>query len=198
MEIVKSNSPISGEEIAARLNLSRAALRPYLSVLTMSGILNARPRVGYFYTGRTQETLVAEALKKIKVKDFKSRPVVIKESASVYDAVVALFLEDIGTLFIVRDGGILKGVVSRKDLLKSALGGLEFYKVPVTVVMTRMPNIITTTSEENILEVAHKIMEHEIDALPVVKELGPGKLEVVGRVSKTNITRVMVDLGGKI
>lgn len=197
MEIVKNNGPISGEEIASRLSLSRATLRPHLAVLTMSGILHARPRVGYFYSGKTQETLIAETLKKIKVRDFKSRPAVIKEATSVYDALVALFLEDVGTLYVVEEGSILMGVVSRKDFLKCTMGGADLQKLPVGIIMTRMPNIITTSLDENILEVSQKIMEYEVDSLPVVREVPHEKLEVIGRVTKTNLARVLVALGGR-
>ena len=197
LEIVKENGPISGEDIASRLSLSRAALRPHLAILTMSGILDARPKVGYFYAGKNQVTLVAEKLKNIKVREFKSRPIVIKESTSVYDAIVMLFLEDVGTLFVVDEDGCLQGVVSRKDFLKSAMGGMDLHKMPVGIIMTRMPNIITTTPDENVLEVAQKIIEYEVDSLPVVKVVGEEKLEVLGRVTKTNITKILAALGGK-
>lgn len=197
LDIVKNDGPISGEEIASRLSLSRAALRPHLAVLTMSGILNARPRVGYFYAGKSQDTLIAETFRKIKVRDFKSRPIVIRESVSVYDAIVTLFLEDVGTLFVVEDNGILHGVVSRKDFLKCTMGKADLQKMPVGVIMTRMPNIITTTMDESILDVSHKIIEYEVDSLPVVKENKDGSLEVMARVTKTNLARVLVALGGK-
>ncbi len=43
IQIVKNNSPITGERIAALLNVRRATLRPDLAVLTMAGLLDARP-----------------------------------------------------------------------------------------------------------------------------------------------------------
>lgn len=52
IEIVKENGPITGEQIAERLNLTRATLRPDLAILTMAGFLDARPRVGYFTQAR--------------------------------------------------------------------------------------------------------------------------------------------------
>lgn len=64
IEIVKENGPITGEQIAERLNLTRATLRPDLSILTMSGYLDARPRVGYFYTGKSGNQLLTESLQK--------------------------------------------------------------------------------------------------------------------------------------
>ncbi len=43
LQIVKENGPITGEQIAAALSLTRATLRPDLSILTMTGMLEARP-----------------------------------------------------------------------------------------------------------------------------------------------------------
>lgn len=199
MEIVKSEGPITGEQIAERLNLTRATLRPDMAILTMSGLLEARPRVGYFYSGKTPGRVVAEKLHRIKVADVKSVPIVVSEQCSIYDAVVTMFIEDVGTLFVVREGGLLEGVISRKDLLKSTLGGQDIHKLPVGVVMTRMPNVVTTTPEEAVWMAAKKLITHEVDALPVVRPTegknGAEGSEVIGRLSKTNIARLFVELG---
>ncbi|MGI9950797.1 helix-turn-helix transcriptional regulator [Moorellaceae bacterium AZ2] len=198
VEIVKRHGPITSQQIAAMLNLTRAALRPDLAILTMSGILEARPRVGYFYQGGSVQALVAEEIRKIKVGDVKGLPKVIRRDASVYDAIVTLFIEDVGTLMVVDGEGHLEGVVSRKDLLKAAIGGTaNLQQMPVSVVMTRMPNIVCTTPEESILHAARKIIEHEVDALPVVRPVGASgnKLEVIGRITKTTIARLFVELG---
>ncbi|HBT47819.1 MAG TPA: transcriptional regulator [Peptococcaceae bacterium] len=198
VDIVKRHGPITSQQIAAMLNLTRAALRPDLAILTMSGILEARPRVGYFYQGGSVQALIAEEIRKIKVGDVKGLPKVIRRDASVYDAIVALFIEDVGTLMVVDGEGHLEGVVSRKDLLKAAIGGTaNLQQMPVSVVMTRMPNIVCTTPDESILHAARKIIEHEVDALPVVRPAGPSgnKLEVVGRITKTTIARLFVELG---
>ena len=88
IEIVKENGPITGEHIADQLNLTRATLRPDLAILTMAGFLDARPRVGYFYTGKSGMQLLTENLQKIYVKDYQSIPVVVNENVSVYDAIV--------------------------------------------------------------------------------------------------------------
>src|SRR5690625_5764618 len=69
----------------------------------MAGFLDARPRVGYFYTGKTGSELLTEKVKKYKVKDFQSVPVVVKEDTSLYDAISTMFLGDVGTLFVVDD-----------------------------------------------------------------------------------------------
>ena len=40
------------------LNVTRATLRSDLAILTMTGILDARPKVGYFYSGINGASLV--------------------------------------------------------------------------------------------------------------------------------------------
>ncbi|MFZ5596840.1 MAG: helix-turn-helix transcriptional regulator [Bacillota bacterium] len=199
LEIVKKHGPITGEQIADKLSLTRATLRPDMAILTMSGLLSSRPRVGYFYSGKTPDRMVAEKLHKVKVGYIKSVPVVVNEDCSVYDAAVTMFIADVGTLFVVREGGFLEGAISRKDLLKTTLGGHDVSKLPVGVIMTRMPNIVYTEEDESVWSAAKKILTHEIDAMPVVRpgedsEGRPG-LEVIGRLSKTNVTRIFVELG---
>ncbi|WP_307892019.1 helix-turn-helix transcriptional regulator [Bacillus swezeyi] len=193
LQIVKENGPITGEHIAEKLNLTRATLRPDLAILTMSGFLEARPRVGYFYTGKTGTQLLADKLKKLQVKDFQSIPVVIHENVSVYDAICTMFLEDVGTLFVVDDNAILVGVLSRKDLLRASIGKQELPSIPVHIIMTRMPNITLCRRDDFILDIAKMLIEKQIDALPVVKDTEKG-FEVVGRITKTNMTKILVGL----
>lgn len=197
VSIVKKNGPIRGEDIAEKLKLSRAALRADLAILTMTGYLEARPRVGYYYSGKTVNSLLADRLRQTKVGEVKAVPVVVQNNQSVYDAVVTIFLEDVGTLFVIDDDGLLEGVVSRKDLLKSMLGNANSDKIPVKIVMTRMPNIHMTTESENVWEAARKISEYEVDSLPVVRQIDDDKkgYQVIGRISKTTITRLFVELG---
>ncbi|EEG76022.1 CBS domain-containing protein [Dethiobacter alkaliphilus] len=129
------------------------------------------------------------------VKDIKSRPAVIREETTVYDAIVMLFLEDVGTLFVVDEKGLLQGVVSRKDFLKAALGSADMSKIPVGVIMTRLAQIHTVTEDEPVLQVVRRICENEVDSLPVVRPHGKDGFKVVGRVTKTNLARLLMELG---
>lgn len=193
LQIVKDNGPITGEHIADQLNLTRATLRPDLAILTMSGYLDARPRVGYFYTGKTSGQLLTDKLKKLQVKDYQSIPVVVNVNVSVYDAICTMFLEDVGTLFVVDESSALVGVLSRKDLLRASIGKQELTAIPVNIIMTRMPNITICHKDDYILDVAISLIEKQIDALPVVCETDKG-YEVLGRITKTNITKILVNL----
>lgn len=196
LEIVKEHGPITGESIAEQLNLTRATLRPDLAILTMAGYLDARPRVGYFYTGKTGAQLLTENLQKLYVQDYQSIPVVVNENVSVYDAIVTMFLEDVGTLFVVDQESVLVGVLSRKDLLRASIGKQELNSIPVNIIMTRMPNITMCEKEDLLIEVAKKLIEKQIDALPVVKKTEKG-FEVIGRITKTNLTKAFLALSGE-
>ncbi|WP_269775704.1 helix-turn-helix transcriptional regulator [Saccharococcus caldoxylosilyticus] len=193
LQIVKDHGPITGESIAEKLNLTRATLRPDLAILTMAGYLEARPRVGYFYTGKTGSQLLADKIKKIKVADYQSIPVVVNENVSVYDAIVTMFLEDVGTLFVVDDESLLVGVLSRKDLLRASIGKQELTAIPVNIIMTRMPNIAVCYKDDPLIEVAERLIEKQIDAMPVVRKTEKG-YEVIGRITKTNMTKAFVAL----
>jgi DeoR family transcriptional regulator, catabolite repression regulator len=193
LQIVKDHGPITGESIAEKLNLTRATLRPDLAILTMAGYLEARPRVGYFYTGKTGSQLLADKIKKIKVADYQSIPVVVNENVSVYDAIVTMFLEDVGTLFVVDNDSLLVGVLSRKDLLRASIGKQELRSIPVNIIMTRMPNITMCYKDDLLIDVAERLIEKQIDAMPVVKKTEKG-YEVVGRITKTNMTKAFVAL----
>ncbi|QED50177.1 helix-turn-helix transcriptional regulator [Cytobacillus dafuensis] len=193
LEIVKENGPITGENIAERLNLTRATLRPDLAILTMAGYLDARPRVGYFYTGKSGTQLLTENLNKLYVKNYQSIPVVVHENVSVYDAICTMFLEDVGTLFVVDQATLLVGVLSRKDLLRASIGKQELTNIPVNIIMTRMPNITMCEKEDLVIDVAKKLIEKQIDALPIVKKTEKG-FEVIGRITKTNLTKAFLAL----
>ncbi len=196
IEIVKNNDPITSKEIAEKLDLTRGALRSDLSILTMANILEAKPHVGYFHSRSNSYLRDFEELYGQKVKEIKSAPVVIKEETSVYDAIVTLFLKDTGSLYVIDQDESLVGVVSRKDLLKISMGESEIREVPVSIIMTRMPNIMTITDYETVFEAAQLIVKYQIDSLPVVEE-NKERVKVIGKVSKTNIARVFVDYGIK-
>ncbi len=82
----------------------------------MSGILDARPKVGYFILVKLLFFYIRK-IKEAKVSDRKAIPVIVDEETIIYDAIVTMFLEDAGTVYVTANG-YLTGVVSRKDFLK--------------------------------------------------------------------------------
>lgn len=197
IDIVKENEPITSESIAAKLNVTRATLRSDLAILTMTGVLDARPKVGYFYSGIDKVNLLGDKIKNKTVADIMSMPIMVTQDTSVYDTIVNIFLSDVGSVFIIDDDKELCGIVSRKDLLKSTIGGGDINKIPVGMIMTRTPNVVTVTNEDTVVLAAKRIIEHEVDSIPVVEEIKmDNKMinKVVGRISKTNITKLFLEI----
>ncbi|MCD2136860.1 helix-turn-helix transcriptional regulator [Salinicoccus halitifaciens] len=193
LKIVKQHGPITGSKIAEQLSLTRATLRPDLAILTMSGYLDARPRVGYFYTGKEPEEILTTKIRNILVRDVQSLPILIKEDTSIYEAIVKMFLEDVGTLYAIDDDRELVGVISRKDLLKGTMGKNDIEKTPVSIIMTRKPHITTCYPNDLLIYAANQLIEKQIDSIPVIDK-EDGREVVIGRITKTNITRVFVNL----
>jgi len=189
INIVKDNEPITSLDIADKLEMSRAAIRSDLTVLTMLDILAAKPKVGYYYNEDREELKDIEKLFNLPVCEVMSMPLNIKENISIYDAVVSMFLEDVGTIYVIDENEKLSGVISRKDLLKISIGQTELKKTPVSLAMTRMPNIITIKQDDTYFEAAKRISLNKIDSLPVITD----EYKVVGRISKTNITNYIVE-----
>ena len=110
----------------------------------------------------------------------------IDVKTSVYDAIIHLFNYDLGTLVVVENEKLV-GIISRKDLLKATLNKKNIEKTPVSMIMTRMPNIVHCFEDDNIMDAIEKLIKHEIDSLPVLRKEN-GKLSLVGRFTKTNVT----------
>jgi len=193
IQIISEKQPITGESIADRIGLTRATLRPDLAVLSMCGMIDAKPKVGYLLSNKKGNKDIWDKLSSIILSDIKSLPIAVSESTSVYDSIVTIFLENVGTLFVIEND-ILKGVVSRKDLLKATMSGGDLSTIPIGVIMTRTPKIVYCTEDETVINAAEKIIENEVDCLPIVEILPGGKMKVIGRVSKTNITKVILDI----
>ena len=194
-QIVREEGPVTGSAIAEHLEVTRSALRSDLSVLTMLGVLDARPNVGYYYVGLSKETQTAERLKSFLVSDVLSQAVVVNGDTSLYDTIVTLFTEDVGTI-LVCDGSYLVGVVSRKDLLRASMVQTDSHTMPISMIMTPVSKVIAVEPTDTLVEAAQKMIDYEVDCLPVVvrEDIGNKKrLKVVGRVSKTTVAKVFLE-----
>ncbi|MBT2290978.1 helix-turn-helix transcriptional regulator [Paenibacillus albidus] len=202
IDIVKKRAPITGEQIAESLHLTRPTIRSDLSVLVMLEYIDAKPKVGYFPGKKSSSGLGSSyLLQETKVKDIQSVPIIVRETTTIQDAVVMLFLQDVGTLIICDGDGKLAGVASRKDFLKVTLGNPGAVSMPVSMVMTRQPKVVTISPDDAVLDAAHQMIFHEVDSLPVVVpcsgENAGGKLDVIGRLTKTSIIKLLLELEAK-
>ena len=176
--MLKEKSLLSGDEIAQNLNVTKSALRTDFSILTGLKLITAKQNKGYIYN----EYIIK------RVRDYMSPQNSINIKTSVYDAIIHLFNFDLGTLIVVENEKLV-GIISRKDLLKAALNAKNIEKIPVSMIMTRMPNIVHCFEDDNIMEAIEKLIKHEIDSLPVLRK-EKGKLSLVGRFTKTNVTKL--------
>ena len=194
-QIVREEGPVTGSAIAEHLEVTRSALRSDLAVLTMLGVLDARPNVGYYYVGLSKETQTAERLKSFRVSDVLSQAVVVNDNTNLYDTIVTLFTEDVGTI-LVCDDSYLVGIVSRKDLLRASMRQMDSHTMPISMIMTPVSKVIAVEPTDTLVEAAQKMIDYEVDSLPVVVREDSGhkkRLKIVGRVSKTTVTKIFLE-----
>lgn len=196
IKIVKSQEPISGDKIAQQLGLTKPTLRNDLSLLTMTGILDARPKVGYIYSGQTIEPLLYEELFHLKLQDIMVPPVFIKQTTSIQDGITDLFMHDTGSLYVIDEDGNFVGLVSRKDLLRATVNNPNISAVPVGMIMTRMPNIVTVTPKERIIDAGYLIIHQQVDSLPVIDPENSKK--VIGKISKSKLLSHFIAAGYEV
>jgi IMP dehydrogenase len=105
-------------------------------------------------------------------------PVTINLEATVAEALNLMKEYRIGGILVVDNNGILKGIVTNRDLRFESN-----YSRKITQVMTT--NLITTDHQTN-LEVAARILQkHKIEKLPIVDEKG----KLLGLITYKDITK---------
>ena len=177
-----------------------------MAILKRAGYISAKPKVGYYYSqnhdnANSISNPKAEAGKcfsRMLVHDWMGVPSVIPPTVSAFDASAELFMRDVGSLFISSEAEGLIGVVSRKDLLRIAISGSDMKTIPITMVMSRTPNLVFIYDNESLFHAAKLMKMHEIDSLPVVERCeteGKHILKVIGRITKTTIVKALVSLG---
>jgi len=191
IEIIQMNGSITGEKIAKILGVTRSALRTDFSFLIKSEIIKSKTKVGYSLNPQKPKKINSSLLKDTNIKEFIGDALVLSEKASIHDGIVEIFTKDSGTIYITN-GDLLSGVVSRKDLLKAAIGGMNLSTLPISLIMSRMPNIHFCTTDATLFQAAEIIVKKEIDSLPVVEYSEELKgYKILGKISKTDLSKVL-------
>lgn len=108
--------------------------------MTLAGILQATPKIGYTYAGSDLETFFFFKTFDTKIDEIMIPPLLVNQNTSIRDAITNLFIYDVGSLYVVDEEKLLLGVLSRKDLLRASLNS-DIDNTPVVVCMTRIPHI---------------------------------------------------------
>lgn len=181
---------MTGEMLATQLKISLATIRADLRLLTTVGILDARPKVGYAYQGASVLSVDNDALFNTPIAKILLPPTEIKLTTSMEEAVTKLFLADVGSLYVLDDDGALVGLISRKDLLRASFTDRDT-TIPASIVMTRMPNVVTVTADTTIMAASKLLLKHNVDSLPVIQK--HGDTHVIGKITKNRIFKYLIE-----
>lgn len=190
IQLLKAESPMTGETLSTKLNISLATIRADLRLLTTIGILDARPKVGYAYQGENLLQMDSQKFFQTTIAAILLPPTEIKLTTSMEEAVTKLFLADVGSLYVLDDDGALVGLISRKDLLRASFTNRDT-TLPASIVMTRMPNVITVTADTSIISASKLLLKHNVDSLPVVQNAGD--THVIGKITKNRIFKYLIE-----
>ncbi|MDO5028499.1 MAG: CBS domain-containing protein [Bacillota bacterium] len=193
IDLLKDQGRLSKKQIAEKLQVTKSDLESDLALLLNLGVISSSEKLGYFYQGSKNYIVFAEILKYYSVENIMSMPVIVEDTTSIYDTIVFLFLENVGSIYITKNLSLV-GVVSRKDLLKAAISDLDLKTSQIKTIMTKKANIKKVSRTTSVYECAKTIIDAQIDGVPVVENID-GKEKVVGRVTKTNITSLFVKMG---
>jgi IMP dehydrogenase len=105
-------------------------------------------------------------------------PITIGLKATVAEAVNLMTEYKIGGIPVVDENGILKGIVTNRDLRFESNSSKK-----ITEVMTR--NLITTNHQTNLEAAARILQKHKIEKLPMIDETG----KLIGLITYKDITK---------
>ena len=195
INMLKQTSPLTSEKIAGNLELSVSTIRPDLRFLTSVEILNARPKVGYEFKGNQLLNFDYDHIYQTPISEILLPTTEIKASDTLQVAVGKLFLKDVGSLYVVNEKGDLVGLISRKDLLRTSLNNSNVQSMMASIIMTRMPNIITATPDMSVIEAGKLLLLHKVDSLPVVEK--QSSRHAIGKITKNRIFQHFIEIGMK-
>ncbi|EJO05569.1 CBS domain-containing protein [Oenococcus oeni] len=195
INMLKQTSPLTSEKIAGNLELSVSTIRPDLRFLTSVEILNARPKVGYEFKGNQLLNFDYDHIYQTPISEILLPTTEIKASDTLQVAVGKLFLKDVGSLYVVNEKGDLVGLISRKDLLRASLNNSNVQSMMASIIMTRMPNIITATPDMSVIEAGKLLLLHKVDSLPAVDK--QSSRHAIGKITKNRIFQHFIEIGMK-
>jgi CBS domain-containing protein len=100
------------------------------------------------------------------------------------EATSTMVKEDISGLVVVDDQGYLRGIITRTDLLKASISGMNAFAKPIDKYMSSA--VITVTPTDSLNTVARLLIEQNIHRVVIVQPEG-NNMRPVGVISDADL-----------
>jgi len=166
------------------ITLNAPIISAAMDTVTESALAVAIAQQGGIGVIHKNMTIEQQALEVRKVKRSESGmiqdPITLDANAKVSDALRLMRENKIGGIPVVDSSGLLKGIVTNRDLRFEK----ELSK-PIAEVMTS-DNIVTASKGTNLMDAEHTLQKHKIEKLPVIDENN----KLIGLITFRDIIKV--------
>ena len=122
----------------------------------MISVLEARPNVGYYYVGLSPKDQTAEILRSYSVHDVLSQAVIVSPETNLYDTIVTIFTEDVGTIFGLRRFLFTRCCITQGFYCRASIGQTDAHTMPISMIMTPVSKVITVEPSDSLAVAAKK------------------------------------------
>lgn len=116
----------------------------------------------------------------------KGRLITIGSDEPVRRAIALLVENRIGALLVVDAAGKLVGILSERDIMRTAANDEALFDRPVADIMTK--EVIVGMPQDDVLAVAHTMLEKRFRHLPIIDEG-----ELIGIISIGDVLKIQRD-----
>jgi IMP dehydrogenase len=170
-------------KFSRNINLNTPIVSAAMDTVTEASLAIAIAREGGIGVIHKNMTIEEQAIEVRKVKRAESvmihEPITITREGTVQDALKLMKEYKIGGIPVVDDKRVLIGIVTNRDLRFQ-----QNMERPVGEVMTSK-NIITTTSNTDLVQAGKILQQHKIEKLPVVDK----ENKLIGLITYKDITK---------
>lgn len=107
----------------------------------------------------------------MKTKDLMEvPPTIVPEETTIDEAASAMWEGNIGSVIVVDKAGVMKGIVTERDILFSVTKSLTGKGIPVTSIMSKTS--LMASPNENIVTAVDRMTKANVRHLPVVDKDG--------------------------
>ncbi len=116
----------------------------------------------------------------------KGHLITIDAEQPVRNAIIMLVDNRIGAVLVVDSAGKLVGILSERDIMRTAAADENFFDRPVADIMTK--EVVVGMPQDDVLAVAHTMLEKRFRHLPILDEG-----ELIGIISIGDVLKIQRD-----